>query len=312
MRYLYGKGVWVWMEHEVPRAIELARAIDARFVLFKTGQQGVYRHRAARDALHRIADAGLAPIAWLDVACRDPGAEARAAIQSVVDGYAGLVFDVGRAAAGQRAGARRLGELVRETDLPSEVIFYSSLPNISANPDIPYAEMAAFCGGGFMPKAYPAFGWHAKYTLDVITYREYRRWAHEERVRAPLYPVLSFYRDDIGEEPLTRGEIKAWLQALSAHRPTFFSVYRAGAIPAAAWPLLAHVQTTALGQVPPADTRVDGRYITIQPGETVPALCLRYRCPVQQFWAWNGHLWDGVGRRRDPNLLEQGWIVRVG
>ena len=96
------------------------------------------------------------------------------------------------------------------------------------------------------------------------------------------------------------------------HRPTFFSVYRAGAIPAAAWSLLAHVQTTATGHVPPTDARVDGRYITIQPGETVPALCLRYRCPVQQFWAWNGHLWDGVGRRRDPNLLQQGWIVRVG
>ncbi|MBN1641564.1 MAG: LysM peptidoglycan-binding domain-containing protein [Anaerolineae bacterium] len=312
MRYLYGKGVWAWMEHEVPRAIELAGAIGARFVLFKTGQAGTYYRHAARNIVRRIRDAGLAPIAWPAIVCRDPEAEAQVAIQSVLDGYAGLVFDLDQTAAGQAAGAVRLGEIVCETELPTEVMFYSSLPNISANAGIPYAEMARFCGGGFMPKAYAAFGWHPRYTIDVITYHAYQQWAYQARVRAPMYPVLSFFRDDIGEEPLTLGEIRAWLQALSAHRPTFFSVYRAGAIPEAAWPLLAQVETTPSGQAPPDDVRVDGRYITIQPGETVSALCLRYRCPVQQFWAWNGHLWDGVGRRRDPNLLEQGWIVRVG
>jgi hypothetical protein len=300
------------MEHEVPRAIDLARAIGARFVLFKVGQTGTYYRHAARNAVRRIAEAGLAPIAWHAVACRDAELEARAAVASVLDGYAGLVFDVDQTAAGQRAGAMRLGKIVRQTELPDEVMFYSSLPNISSNPDIPYAEMAGFCRGGFMPKAYAAFGWHPRYTLDVIAYHEYQQWAYQARVRAPLYPVLSFYRDDIGEDPLTLGEVRAWLQALSVHRPTFFSVYRAGAIPEAAWPLLAQVPLTPPGQAPPDDIRLNGRYITIQPGETVSALCLRYRCPVQQFWAWNGHLWDGVGLRRDPNLLEQGWIVRVG
>jgi hypothetical protein len=262
--------------------------------------------------VRRITDAGLAPIAWHAIVCRDAEAEARVAIQTVLDGYAGLAFDLDQTAAGQHEGAARLGELLGETELPTEVMFYSSLPNISANPGIPYAEMARFCAGGFMPKAYAAYGWHPQYTLDVITYREIGQWAYQEGVRAPIYPVLSFYRDDIGEEPLTLGEIRAWLKALSAHRPTFFSVFRAGAVPEAAWPLLAQVETTPPGQVPPDGIHIDGRYITIQPGETVSALCLRYRCPVQQFWAWNGHLWDGVGQRRDPNLLEQGWIVRVG
>ena len=311
MRYLYGKGVWAWMEQEVPRAIDLAQAIGARFVLFKTGQEGEYFASAAPRAAQQITDAGLVPIAWPVITCHQPQAEANVAIQTILDGYAGLVFDVEKPASGQHEGAARLGEVMLETELSPEVMFFTSMPNISAHLDIPYAEMARFCRGGFMPQSYATFGWDPRYTIDVVTYREFRSWAHQQRYDAPVYPVLGLYRDPHGEDLLTISEIHDWIDALARHRPTFFSVYRAGVIPEAAWPLLAEVETTPRGQAPPADPPLKGHYVTVQRGDTISGLCVLHGCSVRQFWEWNGHLWDARGKLRDPELLEVGWIVRV-
>ncbi len=311
MRYLYGKGVWAWTEHEIPRAIDMAQAVGARFILFKTGQEGEYLREGARRSVKRIVDAGLAPMAWPVITCRDPEAEADVAIQSVLDGYAGLVFDIEKPASGQHAGAARLGEIMIETDLPPQVMFFTSFPNISANLDIPYDEMARFCTGGFMPQTYAAFGWDPYYTLSVVAYREFRTWAKEQRYDAPIYPVMGLYRDEHGEDLLTLGEMQTWLNALARYRPTFFSVFRAGVVPEAVWPLLARVETTPRGQKPPDDVPLQGRYVTVQPGETMSKICLRHSCSFKQFWAWNGHLWDSRSKPREPELLEEGWIVRV-
>lgn len=311
MHYLYGKGVWAWTAHEVPRAIDMAQAIGARFILFKTGQEGEYYTQDARKVVKQVTDAGLAPMAWPVITCRDPEAEADVAIQTVLDGYAGLVFDIEVPAAGQQAGATRLGEIMIETELPPEVMFFTSLPNIAAHRDIPYAEMAGFCKGGFMPQAYASFGWDARYTIDVVTYREFRCWAQPEGYNAPLYPVLGLYRDDQGEDLLTLGEMQTWLNALGRYKPTFYSVFRAGVVPEAVWPLLAQVEMTPPGQRPPDDVPLDGQYVTVQPGETVSSLCRRHRCTFRQFWMWNGHLWDARGKRRQAELLQEGWTVRV-
>jgi hypothetical protein len=310
MRYLYGKGIWACKEQEVPRAIEAARAIDARFVLFKTGQAGTYFERPAQSAARFIGEAGLAPIAWSVVTCRDPEAEADVAIRSILDGYAGLVFDIQQSASEQHAGAARLGEIMVETELPQETMFFSSLPNVTAHPELPLVEMARFCRGGFMPQAYACFGWNPRYTLDVVAYREFEQWARQHQYTAPIYPVLGFCRDADGEAPLTLNEIRRWLSVLAAHRPTFLSLYRAASIPEEAWPLLAETRTAHPGERPAEGP--EGDYATVRPGETVSSLCLRHRCSAQQFWAWNGHLWDALGQRRDPGLLEQGWVVRVG
>jgi len=312
MRYLYGKGVWAWTEHEVPRAVDMAQAIYAHFVLFKTGQEGEYLTQAARGSVKRITDAGLVPIAWPVITCQDPEAEADVAIQTILDGYAGLVFDIEKPASGQHEGAARLGEMMIETELPPEVMFFTSFPNISANLDIPYAEMAKFCKGGFMPQAYAAFGWNAQYTIDVVTYREFDIWSQKSGYEAPLYPVLGLYHDEHGEDLLTLGEMHSWVSALSARRPTFFSIFRAGVVPEAVWPLLRRVVTTPRGQRPPEGHPVQGHYITVCPGETMSEICRRHHCSLRQFWAWNGHLWDARGKPREAQLLENGWIVRVG
>jgi len=312
MRILYGKGVWAWTEGEVPRAIEMAQAIGARVVLFKTGQEGSYFQESARRVVGQITGAGLVPVAWPVITCHDPEAEADVAIQTILDGYAGLVFDIEGPASGQHDGAARLGEIMIETELPPEVMFFTSLPNVSANLDIPYNEMAKFCKGGFMPQAYASFGWNAQYTVDVITYREFFLWAKEQDYTSPVYPVLGFYHDEDGEDVLTIGEIRSWLDALDRFKPAFFSVFRAGVVPEAVWPLLSQVQTTPRGQMPPDDVQVEGRYVTVQPGETMSKICLRHSCSYRQFWTWNGHLWDAQDKPHEPELLEHGWIVRVG
>jgi hypothetical protein len=196
-----------------------------------------------------------------------------------------------------------------ETGLPQETMFYSSLPNIAAHPDLPLIEMARFCRGGYMPKAYASFSWNPLYTLDIVAYRQFEAWAREHHYEAPLYPVLGFCRDAEGEVPLTPGEIRSWLAVLAQHRPTFFSVYGSSALPEGAWAALAEFETA---QVPEDLSQEAGSYARVQQGETVAGLCRRHRCPPQRFWAWNGHLWDTRGQRRDPGLLERGWTVRVG
>ena len=91
MRILYGKGVWAWHEGEVSRAIDIAHAIGARIVLYKTGQEGQYFSQSARRVVKRVFDAGLVPCAWPVITCHDPEAEADVAIQTILDGYVGLV-----------------------------------------------------------------------------------------------------------------------------------------------------------------------------------------------------------------------------
>jgi hypothetical protein len=290
----------------------MAQAIGARIVLFKTGQEGTYFEQAARSAVKQIVDAGLIPVAWPVITCHDPEAEADVAIQTILDGYAGLVFDVEKPASGQHAGAARLGEIMTETELPQEVMFFTSMPNISANLDVPYNEMARFCRGGFMPQSYASFGWSAQYTLDIVTYREFGLWARQQDYGAPMYPVLAFYHDDHGQDLLTIGELRTWIDALERYRPPFFSVYRAGVVPEAVWPLLARLETSPRGQGYEVPVEPEGDYVTVLPQETISQLCRKHRCSVAQFWSWNGHLWDARGKLRKPELMEHGWIVRVG
>jgi len=291
--------------------MDMAKAIGARVLLFRTGQEGEYFEQAARRVVKRISDAGLIPCAWSVITCRDPDAEADVATQSILDGYVGLVFNVEKSAGWQYEGAARLGERMIETELPQEVMFFTSLPNISANLDIPYTEMRRFCRGGFMPQAYASFGWSPQYTLDIATYREFRLWSETHEIELPMYPVLGLCRDANGNGPLTIGEMRSWLDALSRYKPTFFSVYRAGLVPGIVWPLLAEIETTPRGQKSRPGPTVEGHYVTVRPGETISQLCTQHGCTKEEFWTWNGHLWDSHGMARDPGLLEFGWIVRV-
>ena len=162
-----------------------------------------------------------------------------------------------------------------------------------------------------MPQSYATFGWNPQYTLDVITYREFRIWAESQEVELPIYPILGLYRDEHGEDRLSAQEARPWLDALTRHMPTFFSVYRAGVVPEEIWPLLAEFETLPRGQEPPLPPFTEDRYVTVQPGETVAQLCARYGGTLGQFFAWNGHLWDARGKPRAPELLEHGWIVQV-
>ena len=73
----------------VAHGIDMAHAIGARVIFFRTGQEGTYFQEPARQAARQIADAGLIPCGCPVIACRDPDAEAEVAIQTMLDGYAG-------------------------------------------------------------------------------------------------------------------------------------------------------------------------------------------------------------------------------
>lgn len=162
---LYGKGVWAWQEPEVDLAIEMARAINATHILFKTGAGAFLQKNtltqfyadAARRAIQKIAAAGLIPFAWIFVFGDDPEGEANVTLQTKNAGYRGMVFDMEDQAGG----------------------------------------ISAFCAGGFFPQAYATFGKSAEYTLGAMMHD--RQWPAAWGPKPPLYPILGLYYDSQGD-----------------------------------------------------------------------------------------------------------------
>lgn len=130
---------------------------------------------------------------------------------------------------------------------------------------------------------------------------------------------------------LEPAEFFGWISALAEHRPTFFSVFHASVTPRNLWPLLAEMEVPRPPQAldaPPfleplrstaqsgeaedaAEPEEPPLVVTVQVSDTVWTLCERYGCTREQFWEWNGYLWDERGWPRDANYLQPGWRVRV-
>ena len=53
-------------------------------------------------------------------------------------------------------------------------------------------------------------------------------------------------------------------------------------------------------------------YHEVTVNDTVWGICRQYGINRDQFWKWNGYLWDEVGMPRDTLYLQDGWRVRVG
>lgn len=336
---LRGKGVWLLYSRNVDLAIEMAFAIGATHIFYKTGDRGMFFVDAARRVYRRVREAGLVPFAWTFIYCDDPNAEAEVAIQSMRVGYEGVIFDVEEQAAGKSVAATALGRRLLEAGLEPERLFYTSYPNIWQHLDIPYREMNEFCRGGFMPQCYPTFRRTPPTVIKKWAYGEHARWNEEWGNMPPLYPILAAYRDEHATQRLTPQEFLEWAQVLADRDPPFYSIYRAGVTGRDLWPILA-----ALGEgapppqptpsveepappstepVPPPEPpteeveKPEGEppppvYHVVTVNDTVWTICDRYNLPREQFWEWNGHLWDERGLPRDPVYLQEGWRVRVG
>lgn len=329
MATLYGKGVWLLYSQNVNLAIKMAGAIGATHILYKTGHRAMFFLDAARRVHDAVRAAGLSPFGWSFIHCDDPAGEAQVAIKSFKMGYEGFVFDVEEQAMGRATGAAELGRRLLDAGLDSHKLYYTSFPNISDHDTIPYRQMNEFCQGGMMPQSYPTLQQPAETVIHKMTYEEHARWSELWSYSPPLYPILAGYRDEQGTEPLPPEQFLLWANALSEHRPTFFSVYQAATTHRDLWPILAAMQVPEPPpeKPPPAEALTvaapptsprhppssaeQAVYVVVGRDDTFWGLCDKYGCTKEQFWRWNGHLWDVHGLPRDPNYMQDGWRVRV-
>lgn len=354
---LRGKGVWLLYSNDIDLAIEMALAIGARHIFYKTGHRGMFFVEAAQRVHNRVRANGLIPFACPFIQCDDPIAEADVAIKSVQAGYDGVVFDIRDQAVGNELGAAALGQRVIEAGIHPEQLYYTSFPNIWQHLDMPYREMNGFCRGGFMPKCFPTLQRTPRTVIKKWAYGEHARWAKEWGNMPPLYPVLAAYRDEKAQKPLSVQGFLEWAQALTAHAPSFFSIYRAKTTPSDLWSIL-----SAMGEeappppAPPPEPKRRPRftpkptyteeeteplpsimrdtppqtplppelemelgpvgpppeYHLVTVNDTIRSLCERNGISREQFWEWNGHLWDDKGLPRDSLYMQEGWRVRIG
>lgn len=346
---LRGKGVWLLYSGDVDVAIEMALAIGATHVFYKTGQQGMFFVDTARRVHDRVREAGLVPFACIQIYGDDPLAEAQVVVKSVETGYRGIVFEVGDEARGKGLAVKALGWRLLEADLNPTRLYYTSFPDIRQHLDVPYRDMNRFCRGGFMPQCYPAFGRMPDVVIDRWAYGEHVRWSASWGNMPPIYPVLAAYQDEEGNQRLDGRQFMAWAETLDAHRPSFFSVYRAGTTDRELWPILAAMSEKVAAPTPPRprppahtrpaapaprpsaeragapapteaapptdaephDADSSAVYHEVTVNDSVWGICRQYGIPKEQFWAWNGHLWDEVGMPRDDLYLQERWRVRV-
>jgi len=261
---LYGKGLWAYTRQELGRAIQIAPQMGATHILFKVGQGGTYYPDMAQVA-REIKAAGLVPFGWSFLLLDDPQAEAQIAVQAFQDGFQGFVFDTEAGRCSNRLEqATQMGQYIRVAGLELDKIYNCSFPNISDHRDLPYDQMNEYCRGGLMPMSYGTFPpgcdapaeQHARRVMDEYTYGHYDYWCLRWGYRPPLYPVLGPYCDEYAQRRMAPAMFQVWLDRLAAHSPTFFSVFRAGAINDDLLPLIRAVALSAMPRTPVAGVRV--------------------------------------------------------
>ena len=252
---LHGKGLWAYREWEMRRAIWMAPRVGATHVIYKVGQGSSY-YDGMPQAVQTITQAGLIPFAWMYLLLDDPRAEARVVVRAFQDGFQGFVFNTEADRCRNRfEQAIRLGEYLEVAGLDFGSLYNCSFPNISQHRDLPYDQMNEFCQGGLMPMAYGTYfepgstvppDQQAQRVIDEWTYGHHEYWSRRWGYRPPLCPVLGPYHDEYGLVRMGADEFQIWLDRLTAHDPSFFSIFTAGVIDDDLLPLIC---ATPLGEV---------------------------------------------------------------
>lgn len=244
---LHGKGLWIYREGELDLALQIAPQIGATHILCKVGQGSAY-YSGVRSMAQQVAAAGLTPIGWMWLLLDDPQAEAQVAVRAFQDGFRGFVFDTEAEQCRKRFDqAVRLGDYIQVAGLDLEKIYNCSFPNISHHRDLPYDQMNEYCRGGLMPMSYGSFfasddsrppEQQARIVIDEWTYGHYNYWSQRWGYSPPLYPILGPYRDEYGQARMGPAEFQIWLDRLAKYHPSFVSIFRAGVINPALFPLI--------------------------------------------------------------------------
>jgi hypothetical protein len=275
---LRGKGLWAYREEELDRAFQIAPQMGATHILYKIGQGSNYRDGMGQVA-RRIASVDLVPFGWMWLLLDDPYAEAQVAVRAFQDGFKGLIFDTESSRCRNRfEQAARLGQHLRTAGINLDKLYNCSFPNISHHTDIPYKQMNEFCKGGLMPMSYGTFfapdstiphDQQAQRVIDEWTYGHYEYWCRRWGYAPPLYPVLGPYHDEEGDVRMNPDEFQVWLDRMTVHRPSFFSVFTAAVINDDLLPL---IRACPLGKdQPPTPTSISvevasqGSWLNVRP-----------------------------------------------
>lgn len=256
---LNGKGLWEYshpgenFDARIGHALALAPQMGATHILFKVAQGPFYYGGQSLTARQRIEAAGLTPFAWMWLQLTDPQAEAQAVARAFAEGYQGFIFNMEShknpdySCSGRYAQATQLGQHLQQLGIDPQRLYLCSFPNIYRHRDLPYDQMAAFCRGGAMPMAYGTFflpdsptPWEtqARRVIDEWMVGHHLTWCANLGYDLPLYPVLGPFHDEEGQVRMGTEEFQIWLDRLSAHQPTFFSVYAARSFNPALAPLV--------------------------------------------------------------------------
>lgn len=317
MTVLHGKGIWLAHSYDLQRAVEMAAATKATHLLIKVGHGPLYFPETARETARRVRGLGFRTLAWLQLTARAPQ-EALWTIQQALGlGYEAVILSWD-ALPLTGLQLQPLVEALTVAQLNAESLVLAT-PPLSALADATALQrLAPLCQGGWMPFCFADWGNGPERVIDRDVYQALGDLSLLWGTTPPVYPVLSPLQSLQGE-PLLPEAFIPWVEALSRRGVDFFSIYHAAVTEKALWSLVESVnvpaaepeETTSEIVPEPGGLLAQPVYVVVAPSDTVWGLIRRYAISKEQFWIWNGHLWDSRGLPRDPDYLQEGWRVRV-
>ena len=320
MTELCGKGIWLAHSYDLQRAVEMATQIEATHLLVKVGHGPHYYPEIAPGLLNRGRSLGFRPLAWVYITDRAPEDAFHTIRRALELGYDAVVLFLGQALITQD----QIQPLVDELE-PSGLPFADLL---FATPPLPYLPdrraldaLAPLCQGGWMPLCFPTWNVDAEQMVHQEVYQSISELSLLWDATPAVYPVLSPSYGKRASEAFLPEALIPWVEAVLEHGVDFFSVYHAAATEKACWPILQAANVACESEKPTLDVEEEQpitgttvpqpEYITTTANNTVWVLIRRYGMTKEQFWRWNGHLWDSRGLPRDPDYLRAGWRIRV-
>jgi hypothetical protein len=319
MTELCGKGIWLAHSYDLQRAVEMATKIDATHLLVKVGHGPHYYPEIAPGLLNRVRSLGFRSLAWIHITDRAPQ-DALQTIQRAVElGYDAVVLFLGQALITQDQ-IRPLIDELEPADLPSDSLLLAT-PPLGHLPDRrTFEALAPLCQGGWMPLCFPTWNANAEEMIHQEVYQSISDLSLMWNATPSIYPVLSPTYGEGAQQAFLPEALIAWVEAIIEHGVDFYSVYHAALTEKACWPILQAANVACESERPSvaaedqpvsSATVPQPEYITATANDTLWGLINRYGMTKEQFWRWNGHLWDSRGLPRDPDYLRGGWRIRV-
>jgi hypothetical protein len=255
----------------------------------------------------------------LPITNQAPQQSLKAITQALDLGYEFMVIRLGMTPlSGEQA--KTLATALDNVEIPRERLYLASPPLNHIADTGGMKELAPFCQGGWMPLAFGTLEGSAEDIIDRQIYQALGDLSLLWGKTPAVYPVLSPSHGQAMAAYLPE-EFIPWIEGITRHGVDFFSVYHAANTEKALWPMINAINLSCREAALEVMNDIGGEgnatglqqpvFIVAKAGDTVWGIITRYGLTKQDFWAWNGHLWDDRGLPRDPDYLQEGWRFRV-